>query len=293
MATQHIKTIEWIVQQASSGHLSSLFGTTESAIGICVTLGGSIIWAYRRLDNSQKRLRYTVSCVDVTGNHGGWTQYLRKEKKFAFPILWSRYSSSIPGSHYPRNASVRKPLSWPYLISMRLKAVIYRVFSRSPPFRQHPAAFFRNGSYAGLDPAFDVLIENTTNQDMAIIGLGIEICSVAYMWNCHGSPPARKIESIGDYEVIIPDINNILRQKGVWSDGRVLETQSVNEQVFVNPFSDRICLEAGGHMRFMLQLNGYTRNIPTESVIRLLVKSTNKRMFWSEYIRLSHIGAED
>jgi hypothetical protein len=292
MAIHFSKTIEWIIQQADLGQLSTLFGATESAIGICVALGGGIIWVYRRLDNYKKRLRYTISCIDSTGNHGGWIQYLHKEK-YAFPILWSRYPSSIPGSYYPRNASIRKPLSWPFLISMRLKAAIYRIISRSPPFRQHPAAYFRNDSYAGLDPVFDVLIENTTNKDMTIIGLGIEICCVAYIMNAMGSPPARKIESIGAYQVNMPDINEEMRQRGVWSDGRVLETQSVNEQVFVNPFSDRISLEAGGHMRFTLQLNGYTRNVPTESVIRLFVKSTNKRRFWSDYIRLSHIGADD
>ena len=292
MAIQFTRTIQWIAQQADLGQLSTLFGATESAIGVFVAVGGGIIWVYRRLKNRKARLRYTVSCMDSTDNHGGWTQYLYQEKS-AFPILWSRYPSSIPGSYYPRNANMRQPLSWPYLIAMRLKAAIYRVISPSPPFLQRPAAYFRNHSYAGLDPVFDVLIENTTRNDEIIIDLGIEICSVAYIMNAMGSPPARKIESIGAYEVKIPDINKKMRQRGVWSDGRVLETQSVNEQIFVYPFSDRISLEAGGHMRFTLQLNGFTRNVPAESVIRLFVKSTKRSRLWSEYIKLSHIGAND
>lgn len=292
MATHFSNALEWIVQHADLGKLSTLFGATESAIGTCVALGGGIFWVYRSIDNSRKRLRYTISCVGLAGNHGGWTQYLHKER-YAFPILWSRYPSSIPGSYYPRNASIRKPLSWPHLIIMRIKAAMYRVISRSPPFRQKPAAYFRNVSYAGLDPVFDVLVENNTNKDITIDGLGIEICSVAYTMGGMGSPPARKIESIGDYQVNIPDINKDMRQRGAWSDGRVLETQSVNKQVFVNPFSDRISLEAGGHMRFTLQLNQYTRNVPAESIIRLFVKATTKRRFCSDYIRLSHIGADD
>jgi hypothetical protein len=292
MATLFSNAIEWIVQQADFGKLSTLFGVADSAIGTFVALGGGIFWVCRSIYNSRKRLRYTVSCIGLADNHGGWTQYPHKER-CAIPILWSRYPSSIPGSYYPRSVSIRKPLLWPYLILMRIKAAIYRVISRSPPFRQKPAEYFRNISYAGLDPVFDVLVENTTNKDITIDGLGIEICSVAYTMGGMGSPPARKIESIGDYQVNIPDINRVMRQRGAWSDGRVLETQSVKEQVFVKPFSDRISLEAGGHMRFTLQLNQYTRNVPAESIIRLFVKATTKRRFCSDYIRLSHIGADD
>jgi hypothetical protein len=291
--TTHLRdAIEWISQQADLGKISTLFGATESALGICALLGGGTMWLITRYNNSRKRLRYTVRCGDPSSVNDGWTQYLREER-CPLPILWSRYPSSIPGSYYPRNVSLRKPLSWPCLIAMRLKAAVYRLFSRSPPFRQHPAAFFRNDYYAGLDPVFDVLIENITNKDIVIVGVGIEICSVAHIMNAMGSPPARKIESIGDYQVNVPDINEKMRQRGAWSDGRVLETQSVNERVFVNPFSDRISLEAGGHMRYTLQLNGYARNVPSESIIRLFLESTGKRRFWSDFIRISHIGADD
>jgi hypothetical protein len=292
MNTHLNDAIEWIFHQADLGKISTLFGATESAIGTCAALCGGIIWLITRYKNSRKRLRYTVSCADLSSTNDGWIQYLHKERR-ALPILWSRYPSSIPGSYYPRNVGIRKPLSWPYLIAMRLKAAIYRLISRSPPFRQYPVAYFRNYHYASLDPMLDVLIENTTDKDMVIVGLGIEICSVAHIMNAMGSPPARKIESIGDYQVSIPDINEKMRQRGAWSDGRVLETQAVNEQVLVDPFPDRISLEAGGHLRYTLRLNGYTRNVPSESIIRLFLKSTGKRKLWSDCIRLSHIGAYD
>jgi hypothetical protein len=176
---------------------------------------------------------------------------------------------------------------------MRIKAAIYRAASRSTPFLQKPVAYFTNDSYSGLDPIFDVLVENSSHKDIIIVGLGIEICSVAHVMQSMGSPSARKIESLGDYQVEIPNINARMIQKGAWRDGRVLETQRVNIKVGVDPFPDRISLEAGGHLRYTLQLNGYVRNVPTQSIIRLFVQTSRNTLLWSKFIRLTHIGADE
>lgn len=161
-----------------------------------------------------------------------------------------------------------RPLSWLYLASMRLKAAIYKIASRGTPFLQRANFRFSNYNYAGLDPVFDILVVISTQKDIVVIGLRIQICSVAHVMQGMGSPPARMIEALAVYQVAIPNINELMHESGVWNDQRLLEAQRVNAMVNVEPFHDRISLEAGGTLRYKLQLNEYVRNVPTLSIIR-------------------------
>ncbi|QUY46299.1 hypothetical protein [Acaryochloris marina] len=141
-----------------------------------------------------------------------------------------------------------------------------------------------------MDPAFDVLFQNTTRRDLVITSLGIEICSVAHVTPYMGSPPARKIECQAKYRLRIPDINQEIRNRGVWSDGRVLETQRVKCKVAVKPFKDMFVIERNGLFRYGLWLDGYVKNVPTNSIIRLWLQNKEGSVFLSPHIRLTHIG---
>jgi hypothetical protein len=274
--------VRWAVAIFDLNSLSTFLDVFESALAI----GGFALGGFLALWKAQawlsRKLVYSIDVVGLCGQSKGWTLDPYKGKCML----------CIPGSCYSRRARTKTPLFLLLMAFMRSKAFVYGIASRGTPFLQKADFCFCNYNYAGLDPVFDVLVVNATGKDMVVIGLGIQICSVAHEMQGMGSPPARMIETLANYKLVIPDVNGQLRQRGVWSDPRVLETQRVNIAVSVEPFSDRISLEAGGTLRYTLQLEGYVHNVPTKSVIRLFVKSSNHAFHWSGYVRLTHIGAE-
>jgi hypothetical protein len=274
--------VRWAVEKFDLTALSTFLDVIASAIAISGFAFGAILALWKAQSWLSRKLVYSIDVVGLSGQSKGWTLDPYK----------GECTLCIPGSYYSRAERTKSPLSLLYMAFMGSKAFVYRIASRGTPFLQKPDFYYSNYNYAGLDPAFDVLVVNTTNTDMIIVGLGIQICSVAHEMQGMGSPPARMIEILANYELVIPDVNGQLRQRGVWRDPRLLETQRVNTTVSVEPFSDRISLEAGGTLRYTLQLRGYVHNVPTQSVIRLFIKSSNHAFHWSRYVRLTHIGAE-
>ena len=274
--------VGWAVARFDLTTLSTFLDVIASALAISGFAFGGILALWKAQSWLSRKLVYSIDVVGISGQSKGWTLDPYKGECML----------CIPGSYYSRAARAKTPLSLLYIAFMRSKAFVYRIASRGTPFLQKPDFYFSNYNYAGLDPAFDVLVVNTTKKDIIIVGLGIQICSVAHEMQGMGSPPARMIETLASYELVIPDVNGQLRKSGVWRDPRLLETQRVNTAVSVEPFSDRISLEAGGTLRYTLQLNGYVHNVPTQSVIRLFIKSSNHAFHWSGYVRLTHIGAE-
>jgi hypothetical protein len=274
--------VGWAVGRFELTALSTFLDVIASTLAISGFAFGGILALWKAKSWLSRKLVYSIDIVGLSGQAKGWTLDPSKGECML----------CIPGSYYPRAARTRTPLSLLYMAFMSSKAFFYRIASRGTPFLQKPDFCFSNFNYAGLDPAFDVLVVNTTKENIVVAGLGIEICSVAHEMQGMGSPPARMIESLANYELVIPNVNGELRQSGVWRDPRLLETQRVNTMVSVEPFSDRISLEAGGILRYTLRLTGYVNNVPTQSVIRLFIKSSNNTFHWSGYVRLTHIGAE-
>ena len=262
--------------------ISAILDIIAKALAIAGSISGGAIFLVKARAWASKKLKFTIDVARETHKLQGWDHDPYKGEN----------TLCIPGSYYPRSASIKRPLSWLYLATMRLKAALYRVVSRDTPFWQKAEFKFSNYSYAGLDPVFDVLIINSTQRNVVVIGLGIQICSVAHVMQGMGSPPARMIKALAVYQVAIPDLNQQMHERGVWGDLRLWETQRVNATVSVEPFPDRISLEVDGTLRYKLQLNGYVRNVPTLSMIRFFIKTSRNTFYWSGFVRLTHIGAE-
>jgi len=243
--------------------LSTILDVIVAVLRICGSIFAGVVVLRKAQAWSSKKLEYTIDVERIVDQPQGWGS----------DPCNSENTLCIPGSYYPRRSTMKRSLSWLYLASMRLKVAMYKIASRSMPFLQKTDFRFSNYNYAGLDPVFDVLVVNSTQRDIVVIGLGIQICSVAHVMQGMGSPPARKIDALAVYQVAIPNINELMDERGAWNDQRLLETQRVNAMVNVEPFHDRISLEAGGTIRYKLQLNEYVRNVPTLSIIRLFINS--------------------
>lgn len=276
---------DFITRQISAldlNRLSTILDVIVAALAIGGSIAGGVVFLRKAQLWSGKKLEYTIDVRRHVDESQGWCPDPYKGEN----------TLCIPGSYYPRKVSIKRPLTWLWLASMRLKAAVYAIVSRGTPFLQKTDFNFCNYNYAGLDPVFDVLIVNSTQKDIVVIGLGIQICSVAHVMQGMGSPPARMIEALAVYQVAIPDIKARMHERGAWNDPRLLETQRVNVMVSVEPFPDRISLEAGGTLRYELQLNEYVRNVPTLSTIRFFIKTSKHKFYWSGFVRLTHIGAE-
>jgi hypothetical protein len=272
--------ISWFVKQHDLQSISSLVQIIVGILTVAALFGGFFGWLWRVQQFTTSGIEFTVTILSSSSPSDGWTVCNSKGQS----------TLCIPGNYYPRYSHVpslaQKFSTWFF----RGKAWFYKLASRSTPFLQRPKDYFSNLYYAGLDPAFDVLFQNKTRKDLVITGLGVEICSVAHVMQAMGSPPARKLECLAKYRLPIPDINQEMRDKGLWNDSRVLETQSVSRKVSVEPFKDRIVIERDGIFRYELWLDGYVKNVPTQSIIRLWLQSKEGSVFWSPYIRLTHIG---
>lgn len=280
---QHIQDLfTRAISTPNLDRVSTILDVIVATLAICGTIGGGVVALRKAQAWSSKKLEYTIDVERLIDKSQGWGPDAYK----------GEYTLCIPGSYYPRKASMKRPLSWLCLASMRLKAAIYKIISRGTPFLQKTDFNFSNYSYAGLDPVFDILVVNSTQKDIVVIGLGIQICSVAHVMQGMGSPPARMIDALAIYQVAIPNINELMHERGVWNDPRLLETQRVNVIASVEPFPDRISLEVGGTLRYKLQLNEYVRNVPTLSIIRFFIKTSGNAYHWSGFVRLTHIGAE-
>jgi hypothetical protein len=272
----------WAFSTLDMIQISAILDIIAKALAIAGSISGGAIFLVKAQAWASKKLEFTIDVAREIDKLQGWDHDPYKGEN----------TLCIPGSYYPRNASMKRPLSWLYLASMRLKAALYRVVSCDTPFLQKTEFKFSNYNYAGLDPVFDVLIVNSTQRNVVVIGLGIQICSVAHVMQGMGSPPARMIKALAVYRVAIPNLNQQMHERGVWGDPRLLETQRVNATISVQPFPDRISLEVGGILRYKLQLNGYVRNVPTLSVVRFFTKTSRNKSYWSGFVRLTHIGAE-
>jgi hypothetical protein len=280
---QHIQDLfTWVIRTLDLNRLSTILEVIVKALAIGASIYGGAIALRKAQSRKSKKLEYTIDVTRLTDQSQGWRPDPYKGEN----------TLCIPGSYYPRTASMKRPLSWLYLASKRLKAAIYQIASRGTPFLQKTDFCFSNYNYAGLDPVFDLLVVNSTPRDIVVIGMGIQICSVAHVMQGMGSPPARMIETLAVYQVAIPNVNALMHKRGAWNDQRLLETQRFNAMVNVEPFADRISLEAGGILRYKLQLNEYAHNVPTLSIIRFFIKSSKNELYWSGFVRLTHIGAE-
>ncbi|MDG2989943.1 hypothetical protein L3556_03195 [Candidatus Synechococcus calcipolaris G9] len=273
--------ISWFFKQHDLQSISSLAGIIVSVIVVIQTFGQIFGWLWRVQQFTTSGSNFTISPSPSSSD--GWKSCDSKGQN----------TLCIPGNYYPRYLHPpslgQKFSKWFF----RVKAWFYKLASRSTPFIQRPKYYFSNYNSAGLDPVFDILFQNKTGTDIIITGLGIEICSVAHVMQAMGSPPARKIEFLEKYILQIPDINQEMRDRGLWNDPRVLETQSVNRKISVEKFQDMVSIERDGTFRYELWLNGYVKNIPTESIIRLWLQSNESSVFWSPYIRLTHISYEN
>jgi hypothetical protein len=173
-----------------------------------------------------------------------------------FPVI-SIQDSAVRSESIPRGWSKNDP-----------------IYDHTSSFRDAGSAekFSVMGSMTAIDPPFDIIILNTTNNPIFVTHVGVEIIKVSFMIRGGGGdfPHSEKVEIQDEYELELPDINGRHKYEG---GGYEQYENLLLDQVVSLKLTNPIYMQPQAPYRFVLTLRDYVLRMPTDVYLRFWVKT--------------------
>ncbi|NJN13150.1 MAG: hypothetical protein HC836_39655 [Richelia sp. RM2_1_2] len=137
-----------------------------------------------------------------------------------------------------------------------------------------------------IQPYFDIVFSNKTNEPILLTHVGIEIVSVYHVAYEYGIPECIEIKIKSDNVITMPDIctrlgNQFMRRNHLDVPSPVNLNEVIHKRMS-SPFQ----LEHQAVFRYTLLLEKYQEHMPNNSILRMYAKTSNDIEFRSHDIHL-------